>query len=140
MISVYVACSSRELDRAKHWMAELRAVGIDVTSKWAENIEEVGEANPRGASDADRFKWSRQDLADVASADVLWFLVPEEASGGGAYFEAGYAHAVGCQVFFSGDTKQSIFASMGEEFSRDQDALDCIVYMAKNGGLGSFLP
>lgn len=121
-MKVYVAASSDELDRARYWMTMLSNIGAGVTSEWAEIIAEVGTANPRDAATERRFKWSANDLASVAESDMVWFLVPKESAGRGAYYETGFARAAGIPVISSGDTKQSIFNAQGKEFATDDEA------------------
>lgn len=133
MISVYVAGSSRELQRARHWMNRLREEGIEVTSKWVEGIELVGEANPREAPVVDRRRWSNDCTRGVLEADVVWCLVSPTISAG-MYFEAGVAYVKGSELLFSGDTTQSIFGSQGEEFPTDEGAFETILHLARSRG------
>lgn len=127
MTSVYVAASSADIDRAERWMAALRDAGKQVTSSWPANVRKVGAANPRHASDAERVVWSTNDLSQIANADVLWFLAPPlEMPTRGAWIEFGVAVARDIAVVSSGDTKQSIFCSLGVELLTDSDAFDWI--------------
>ena len=136
MLSIYVAASSGEIDRAKCWMQRLRDAGFTVTSNWPEVIASAGNvANPRDASDTDRLCWSLEDLRQVKAADVVWMLAPAPSggSGRGAYVELGYAQALGKPLVLSGDTKQSIFCALGVEFAEDIDAFAHIVKRASDG-------
>lgn len=137
-LSVYVAASSDEIDRAVRWIAMLRGAGIHVTSSWPEVItrESAGVANPREASVEDRRRWSSQDLNEVQAADVLWMLAPTRASGRGAYYEAGAADALGNVVVASGDTKQSIFLARATEFDTDDEAFEHIRHLASIHAVG----
>lgn len=127
---VYVAGSSKELDRAKRMTARLHAAGVITTSHWVEEIELVGEANPRYASWNERRGWSNVDLDNVDAANILLCLVADTPSAG-MYYEAGYARAHGMTVVFAGDTLQSIFTSQGEEYPDDDVAFNRIVKMVK---------
>lgn len=131
--SVYVAASSSEMARAKEWINRLRHAGLRVTSTWPEVIASVGSANPRDAADEDRHGWAFQDLTEIDQADLLWFLVPREANGRGAYFESGYARARDKVLILSGDTKQSVFAALGFEYEHDVDAFARICRIAREG-------
>lgn len=125
-IRVYVAAASQDWDRAEHWMQRLRDAGVAVTSTWVETIKTVGAANPTDADDFDREKWARDDLDQVAYSDLLWFLVPDDAPGRGAYAELGFAWGAAVPVVSSGATKQSIFTALGREYATDGDAFDMI--------------
>ena len=131
-MKVYVAASSSDLERAKKWMRALREIGVRVTSDWVEIIEDVGLANPRDAGPKARKKWSTHDLSGVDECDVLWFLVPDKANGRGAYFEAGFATALGKHVIYSGDTPQSIFCAQGKEYPYDEEAFASIRTTVEN--------
>lgn len=135
MLSIYVAASSGEIERAKYWMQRLRDAGFTVVSTWPETVEKVGDANPRTAADTDRLCWSLEDLRQVKAADVVWMLAPAPSggSGRGAYVEIGVAHALGKPLVLSGDTKQSIFCALGVEFAEDIDAFTHIVKRASDG-------
>jgi nucleoside 2-deoxyribosyltransferase len=126
-LRVYVAAASSDLERAQHWMDELEAAGVEVTSDWVQVIRAVGTANPRNASQEDRRDWVADDLSGVADADVVWFLAPQSAPARGAYFEIGYAWGSGIEVVVSGDTRQSIFCAVGEEFDDDLAAYEYIL-------------
>jgi hypothetical protein len=126
-VRVYVAAASSEMDRAARWMDELEAAGVEVTSDWVSIITTVGTANPREASQSARREWAVDDLSGVVDADLVWFLAPEAAPARGAYFEIGYAWGMGIDVVVSGDTRQSIFCAVGEEFDDDLAAYEYIL-------------
>jgi nucleoside 2-deoxyribosyltransferase len=133
-LSVYVAGSSDEIDRARAAMRLLRADGIDVTSTWPAAVEKAGGVgNPRDAAHAQRLHWSSADVDELVRADVVWFLAPTASPGRGAYFELGYAIAGGMTAVASGDTKQSIFTSFAHEFPTDDEALAFIQHLARRG-------
>ena len=129
-LHVYVAGSSDEMDRAVRWMTALTDAGIVVTSTWAANIAAVGAANPRDASVEDRASWSRTCRSQIDDCHVLWLLVPAVGHGRGAYLELGHALAIGRYTYSSGDTKQSIFASLTVEHTADDDAFAAIVKLS----------
>lgn len=127
---IYVAASSKEIDRAEGWMRRLTEVGFIVTSSWVDVIRRVGEANPRDATEAQCKEWAEVDADEVSESDVLWQLLPVEASGRGSYFEAGLAFGEGIAIVCSGDVKQSIFCALHDCFATDQEAFDAIVKAA----------
>lgn len=107
-------------------MSALRKAGVVVTHDWVACIDDVGSANPAGATDADRAQWAWEDLRGVKDADILWVLWPDTDSAG-AYVELGYAIRGGQRILISGDYRKSIFTTAGECFPYDQDALDEII-------------
>jgi nucleoside 2-deoxyribosyltransferase len=132
-MKIYIAACANgaELERAKRMVAAARSAGLDVVCTWPEIVTTVGDANPRNATCAQREGWAAQDLREVGEADVLWFLVPTPpATTRGAWLEAGYAHALGKLLVFSGDTAQSVFAALGEEFDSDDSALEFLKVVA----------
>lgn len=141
-LKIYVAASSDERERAKRMVAKLKlypSVFI-ITSKWIETIEgeQHGVGNPRTASDKDRRRWAKDNLTQVSEADLVWFLVPENSPGRGGYFEAGWMFGDARdsdKLVFSGDTKQSVFCSLGREFPTDDEAYTFICNeMGLDGG------
>jgi hypothetical protein len=122
-VKVYVAGSSKQLDRVKHWMDKLQAAGHTVTHDWPSLIEAVGSANPPDATRDECWDWAIDDLKGVRDAEVLWFLVPE-TEGAGAWVELGYALARQIPVVCSGVWSRSIFTSMTTCYDRDDLAFE----------------
>jgi nucleoside 2-deoxyribosyltransferase len=118
---VYVAASSKQMDRASQAMAQLRAAGHEVVHDWPAIIEARGVANPLDATQDERWDWAIDDLQGVKRADVLWLLVPNE-EGAGAFVELGYALALGKPVIASGVYLRSIFTAMAACYDRDDQA------------------
>lgn len=133
-MKIYLAASSADVERARRWHRQLIDTGMAVTSSWLEIIDQVGDANPREASKWQRFKWADNDLREIAESHALWFLVPTtDKPTRGAWIEFGYARACGPELLLisSGDTKQSIFCALGEEFETDEQAFERIHMLAK---------
>jgi nucleoside 2-deoxyribosyltransferase len=125
--SVYLAGSTAtlaEIDRARTWRTALLAHGIVVTSTWVEKVAAAANVgNPRDKSPLQRCSIAATCLREVSSAGVFWGLVPPiDAPTRGKWIEAGYAHALGRPLVFSGDTKQSVFCALGDEDESDEDA------------------
>lgn len=137
-VTVYIAASSSEIDRVLNWSAALRYAGVRVVSTWPETIALVGDANPRDATRQQRREWVRQDLAEVDNSRLVWFLVPPiDKPTRGAWVELGYNLGAWTwdskgetRLVCSGDTKQSIFCALGEEFASDEEAFAWIVERA----------
>jgi hypothetical protein len=118
MTRYYLAASSHEMDRAERIMQALDAAGFVCTHNW---ISGVRDAFARGIAeakldDAHALEAARADLAGVAAADVLVFLCPTHAAKG-AWFEAGFANALGIPIVIAHDSyerrNQSIFTRLG---------------------------
>lgn len=119
--SVYVAGSSREIERAERCAVLLSGSGVRVTSTWMANVRKVGDGNPRCAAPHDRLRWANGCLTDIHAADAVVILVPPAETGSiGAWVETGYAHALAKAMVFSGDTKQSVFCALGIEVASDE--------------------
>ncbi len=93
LTKVYVAGSSREIDRARRVCAALRDIDVHVMSTWPEVIGKVGAANPHDATPDQLLKWTLRDLGEVGSSDILLLLLPEEQTIG-AWIELGFAFAL----------------------------------------------
>lgn len=135
-VKVYVAGSSKEIQRCSAAMTLLRASGIEVTSTWIESIARAGGvANPANAHRTDRCAWSLECLEAVDAADVVWLLAPaDDAPTRGAWGELCYAHARAKTIIASGNTHQSIFCALAlVEYYEDSEALSLLVRMATMG-------
>jgi hypothetical protein len=120
---VYVAASSKQLDRARMWMAALRAMGHTISHDWTASIEERGEANPPDATRDECWDWAIDDFAGIDTADVVWVLMPT-TEGFGAAVELGYALALRKPVIVSGVWNRSIFTAMAVCYDRDDQAFE----------------
>ena len=131
---VYIAASSADIERAELWSSRLSIAGIEVVSTWMQTVRDVGDANPRAAERADRQRWAVEDLTQVRSCDLLWMLVPSTARATrGAWLECGFAEALNKIVVFSGDTAQSVFCALGDEWQGDEEAFALICRLSRTG-------
>jgi len=122
--TVYVAASSRELERAEGAIQALKDLGHTVVHDWPALVRAVGSANPRHASDDKRMMWASEDLNGVSDADVFWLLMPNVEGGFGAGVELGYAIAGQGAIVCSGPVKRSIFTVYADRvYDTDLDAL-----------------
>lgn len=134
---VYIAAASvpSEIERVERWAAALIEAGIEVISTWPRNIREVGSANPRDATTAQRWEWAVTCLHQVAQADALWFMTPPPGvHTRGAWCELNAARYGGQHIVCSGDTKQSIFTALGDEYETDEQAFGCVHELALSAG------
>lgn len=126
---IYIAAASKEIERAERVRDQLRGHGFTITSTWMDQIRQIGEANPRDASHAQRHTWSLQCLYEVWKSDVLLFLVPPVGiDTAGAWGELIHAHnQKEIEILCAGDTKRSIFCALGKEFASDNEAIAHLV-------------
>lgn len=127
---VYLAGASApgQMDRVSAWSSRLTESGADVVSTWPAHVAAAGSGNPRDAPTAQRRAWSGGDLRELGSAAVLWVLVPPAGvPTRGAWFEAGYAYAMAMAIVVSGDTKQSVFCALADEYQDDEDAFGMVL-------------
>lgn len=125
---VYVAGSSKQLDRVRNAMEALRELGHTVAHDWVSIVEAVGSAHPD--DDSGRARFAKADLAAVAQADMLWLLYQDESVG--AFWEAGYAQGRGIPVVVSGACEGNIFvANCDWNYDRDDQ---CLLCEFSNGG------
>lgn len=92
-MKIYVASPYELIDKARGVSQYLESQGIEVTSRWL-----AGE-------NGDKSLWAQNDLDDVARADLLLALNPEEYRNkgtGGRHVELGYALALGKQIVLVG--------------------------------------
>lgn len=81
-MNVYVAASSRELERAERMMRLLALDGHVITHNWIPSVRAaiasgISEAK---ADDAHAYDAARADMDGVAAADALVFLAPTDTS------------------------------------------------------------
>ena len=100
MTRVYVAGSSREMERAESAMTLLRSHGVEVAYDWC-------AAMRRDGPDSEMLRPAlvaglRTALAAVRRSEVLWLLDPEQPTTG-AWCELGYAAGLGTvEIIVSG--------------------------------------
>ena len=103
-MKVYIAAPYELRDEAVRIKATLEAEGQEVTSRWLTQLDEEGD------------KGARMDLADVARADVLLLLNPEEyrrSGTGGRHCEFMHAWTLGKRVTILG-VRSNIFHHLSD--------------------------
>jgi hypothetical protein len=88
-LRVYVAGSSRDLERAERVIVELRAIpGVEVPVDWPANMRRHGPDS--GLSVEDRVRFAEEDAAGAYFADAFVLLRPtEDTPSVGAWVELG---------------------------------------------------
>lgn len=95
-LKVYVAASSRELERVDRALAGLSKIpNVEVTYRW---IDDMREQMAKGRTDKDLTREEALEVGDaclqgVYDADLVWLLYPNEPTRG-AWVELGYARAL----------------------------------------------
>lgn len=119
---VYLAASSRERERARHWLDALSAhPHLRLAHDWLAHIE--AEHRPDHAIPlAEQLDYALGDLSGIERCDVVWLLAPMTVTKG-AWFECGFAYGLkrangtpGWLV--SGDAASCIFASLADQLVR----------------------
>lgn len=87
MKSVYVACSSKEMDRARSAFDMVRgSPHLTLAFDWITQIEAVGAANPAPKKNwgdiLRRREWAHKAIVGASLADILWVLLPESETVG----------------------------------------------------------
>jgi hypothetical protein len=137
---IYVAGSSRELDRATHVIKRLREFGVAVIHDWPSLIASVGEANPVSASQAIKRDWATDCLSAVTSAAAFLFLLPRGDENKGAWVELGAAITHSVPIILSDPHRQagtSIFTAYGTALDGDDTASSLAVSIAYGADLGA---
>lgn len=126
---IYVAGSSREIERAVSVIAGLRAAGHEITHDWT---VECTAARLAGYSDATyppemRRATAMADYCGVANAEVAVFLIPPaDKPSRGMWVELGIAlgHEPAPLIIVVGDGGQSIFCELADVcLSFDEDVV-----------------
>lgn len=140
--SVYVACSSAEIERAERWIRGLRDRKILVTSTWPETIRRVqaerniastaAASNPRQATREDRQKWAMENVLAIKRATHLWLLCPpSEHVSQGAYFEFGVAWN-DKRTIASGGDQRFVFSALADDlYETDEQAFERVLELAQ---------
>ena len=135
---IYVAAASTEIPRVKNFLKLIEDHNltnpeqpIEVTGKWWDVIEARGEANP-ASEFTERMKYAADDLKNLRDASVLVLLMPEPNNTTiGAYWEAGYADALGLEILIVGENlERSIFTTRGCCFHSPDTAADYLADIA----------
>ncbi len=103
MARIYLAGSSRELDRCETALAEIRAAGHAITEDWCAVMRSAG---PDAECTIDVLHAAAiDDVRGVREADWFILLAPLEGSSFGAGFELGVAFAEGVASIWVGEPK-----------------------------------
>lgn len=130
---VYLAAASTpdQIERVQRWSSRLVVAGITVVSTWPATVIADGAGNPRDATIAKRRCCAVSDLREIERADALWlFCPPAGVTTRGAWVELGVAYTRAMLVVSSGDTQQSVFTALTEEFPTDEDAFGALLVVA----------
>jgi hypothetical protein len=127
-LQIYVAGSSRDLERAERIIAAVRTIpGVDVPVDWPAMMREHGPDS--GLSHKQRYRFAHIDAVGAMRCDVFWLLRPtSDAPSAGAWVELGLAlgwfraHGSPYPIMISGKGTACIFdALLHEECVVDTD-------------------
>lgn len=124
--SLYIAGSSREVERVQAAMAAARALGFVLTHDWTVPVL-ASPAHDRYLPREERLKYAHAAVAGVVDAACFWLLVPNDG-GRGAWVEYGMGVNGGelDQVIVASGPlhRESIFCALADfECESDVDAL-----------------
>lgn len=119
-MKIYIASTYSSRFALRPIAEELRSYGHEITAQWLDNAEES-----KGQAAA-----AQMDIDDIDRADaVLFFAQPAGSfnSGGGRYFELGYAYAKGKRVMIvqPGLNYETVFGAL-PTFATYADAASAI--------------
>lgn len=110
-MQVYVACSSKEIERAERAIAALRALGIDITHDWTVPMRKHGPGNDANLDDRVLLPELRNDMVlGVAKAQWVLYLASAENFGQGRFVELGGAFLTGVRIMVAGDVSKEPWA------------------------------
>lgn len=122
-LKLYIAGASREAERVRRWTEIAnQSSAIKIVSTWVDGAEKWSGQDDTYSSQLSA-RIAIQDLAELASADVVWLMVPDNLPSFGAVFEVGFAHGIGKPFVASGAmAESSIFTALGKRCSTDAEA------------------
>lgn len=94
MRSLYIAAPFTSRFQLQAIVREIRAKGVDVTSRWIFSNPQIGEAS----------RWAHKCLEDIKKAEALAIDFTQGASAhGGMFVELGFAYAIGRNIHIIGE-------------------------------------
>lgn len=125
MSNIYVAGASKEVELVEYWMGKLREAGHTITFDWTVDVRAATKSDAE-LTNAEQSTYATADLDGVEAADIVWILVPDNASTG-CWVELGAAVAMRKDIIVSGNYKRCIFTSLaGGRFDTHADAFDAV--------------
>lgn len=106
--TVYLAARWSMREQVEVYAQQLKAIGIDVTSRWLTDPEH--RATEQGDAQAFNAKLAGHDVYDVEQADALIYFGPG-GTRGGSHVEFGMALAFKKRLFWVGD-REHVFSWM----------------------------
>lgn len=113
MLKVYLAAQYAKKDLMNAYAEELRAEGIEVTSRWLQETHDLKiPLNSSELTDAEKTEYAIQDLEDIIDSDWIVFFAEshdKQPPRGGRHFELGFAYGkLGTQCMVVGE-RENIF-------------------------------
>ncbi len=139
-MKIYVAASSREMDRASVAFELVKACpDLELAHDWIAQIKAVGAANPPAANYLRR-QWALKDLEAVKAAPIFWFLLPTTETVGAwceltaaAVFDMSQRGPKRLIVTSGNDSMRSIFSALAHRhYQTDSEAFSALkIYAAR---------
>jgi hypothetical protein len=122
MARIYVAGSSKELDRCERLIARVRAMGHEITHDWTASVRANGGEANAGLSERERLDAAVGCYNAACGATFVVVLAAPVMNG--AMFELGAAYAADAVIGYVGDEGLTIFSSFADHvFVGDEAAL-----------------
>lgn len=141
-MKIYVAASSKELERAERIMSALRERGHEITFDWTVPIKarSADGKSDRGLSFEERAFFAGKDANGISTADLFWQLIPTTESAG-AWWEMGYATGLrdsgfkAPHIVVSGEADRCLFTTLVPHwFAIDAQALAYVLALNPTTG------
>lgn len=124
---IYVACSSRDIERAERAISAIRAAGGEVTFDWTVDVRRYGSNAPNRETG---LRCATADLEGVATADVVIVIDGEYSYG--RIVEHGAALALRKPVVVSGAPQGRIWETLdAARVSGDAEAVILALSLAR---------
>lgn len=104
-MKLYIAAPFATRIATRKMAERIRAIGIEVTSRWLDEDESLPYTDERQSQCA------ADDIEDIRSADEFLLVSSTPSSTGGKHFETGYAWAIGKPVTIWGP-RENVFHYM----------------------------
>lgn len=119
---VYLAGSSRELDRVRRVAASLESAGVEIECRWWETVEA-----DIASGGFDRAAIAREEVLAIRRADAMLVLASPHRSDSYVEMGLGMSHAYSVHVAHPDASVRGIFASLCFEHESDEAAVNAIV-------------
>lgn len=122
---LYIAGASAELERAQHWIAACRKIGIHITYDWTKDVQQQGPS-AAALSKYDRRRAAYLDRRAINKADCVWLLAPPfDVNSTGCWWELSWAQAMAADygpIVSGPGASKCIFTEFAERLFDDDES------------------